>query len=154
MVRILGNKRSAVRSQELNDSLENIQLKKIAVEVPKSGQSKCSQFQKNFKTRKIVKFHKKTSHQRKSKKVFEMKTPICFNNNNNEDNNDNENNSKIGQYKCSICEDKFESPIFLEEHTKNVHRVHVKSNRKVKISKIIKDAINAGIKMACARKLF
>jgi DNA-directed RNA polymerase subunit RPC12/RpoP len=150
MVRILGNKKSAVRSKEIQlddieESLAKLGTTNIREETLKSVKpkgTKCLPCQKSFKTEKSLKFHKKVAHQGK----FGIKMPTYLKNNT---------KIQVGHYKCSICDDKFESPSFLEEHTHNVHRVERRSNKKkLKMTKIIKSAISAGIKMTCARKLF
>lgn len=59
------------------------------------------------------------------------------------------------EYKCHICDDRFNTPVILSGHIRNVHEVfrHKPVSRICKM-KFAKFVLNMGIKLSCAKKLF
>ena len=125
----------------------------------KNTTNNCLACKKTFKNKRQLKFHTKSIHQVKPRKIFNFRVPgymkCGFKKS---DQKTNENNNLIvdnANYKCFICQDKFLSSKILTEHVKNVHVVvRPKPVSKLCMLKFVKFALNAGSKLNCARKLF
>lgn len=118
----------------------------------------CVHCKAMFQNSRQLKFHIKGTHSGKVKKAFSFRVPGYMKVACPTKMIKSEETSSPAfsiDYKCSICDDKFATPMMLSGHVKNVHElVRPKPLSRISMISSSKPASRSGQKLSCAKKLF
>ena len=150
------NRLIADHAKEQHPKKRASKAKKPAQVVPANG---CGDCPRVFHNSRQLKFHVKSSHSGKVKKAFNFRIPgymkVTCAAKPTKSSAVVTDPAAIAEYKCSICGDKFGTPLMLTGHIKNVHELlRPKPMSRICQQKFVKFALNAGAKLSCAKKLF